>query len=76
MHRSGMTFSYACVCGHALVLHLCNWMEDVSMHSLDVRNINVCQLYSVSAFLCILNEKHLAVHNPCAQKCDACLHFL
>ena len=36
-----ITFSCACVCGHALVLHLCNWMEDVSIHSLDVRNINV-----------------------------------
>ena len=45
-HLSGTTilppvFSCACVCGHALVLHLCNWMEDVSIHSLDVRNINV-----------------------------------
>ena len=41
MHRSGMTFSCARVCGHGLILHLCNWMEDVSIHSLDVGSINV-----------------------------------
>ena len=41
MHRSGITFSCACVCGHGLILHLCNWMEDVFIHSLDVWNINV-----------------------------------
>ena len=41
MHRSGITFIFACVCGHGLILRLCNWMEDVSIHSLDVRNINV-----------------------------------
>ena len=34
------------MCGHALIklLHLGNWMEDVSIHSLDVWNINFCQL--------------------------------
>ena len=36
MHRSEITLSCACVCGHGLILHLCNWMEDVSIHSLDV----------------------------------------
>ena len=33
MHRSGITFGYACVCGHVLMLHLCNYVEDTVMHT-------------------------------------------
>ena len=36
LHAQKWNNSCACVCGHGLILHLCNWMEDVSIHSLDV----------------------------------------